>query len=298
MSVLKLPDDFVSVIFEKWLDMIDLTKVDTSFCCTENRKVFLPILSNLKQFSKPNYHPGCDTFDFLSWIGLRGVQLNFLSFSIRTFQNNYLWTSPVLTNNVSNLRFEDLQPRVKYSFPSKPPQMSPGMVEYKDDEVVAIVNSCPKLQFLRITNSLSFFKDDTMTKFSPSILAQLTELNISDDFNIAYPETVAAIGKFCRNLRRLELKVESCEEDIKEVVANNPHLVHINACLGGAYSGIAVCPFLQFLMDTRTNIRSLALRDYIKDKSIAMIGAFILHFLSTLESLSVVECMGFEHSHE
>jgi hypothetical protein len=107
---------------------------------------------------------------------------------------------------------------------------------------------------------------------------------------------VAAIGKFCRNLRRLELKVESCEEDIKEVVANNPHLVHINACLGGAYFGMAICPFLQFLMDTRTNIRSLALRDYIKDKSVAVVGAFILHFLSTLESLSLVECMGFEQS--
>ncbi len=115
---------------------------------------------------------------------------------------------------------------------------------------------------LNVTKSQNYSGDLTLEKIESCIFKQLTELTFVDSNKVRYTNTVAVIRKYCRNLTKLHLGVESNEEDITAIVNNNPHLVDIYVSLGGGYHGVSIVSFLEFLIATRSSIKSLSLHDY------------------------------------
>lgn len=126
-------------------------------------------------------------------------------------------------------------------------------------------------------------------------MAQLTEFVLVDNDNIPYAETVCTIGEHCRHLKFLQLNVRSDEKSITDIISANPELHDIRVSIGGAYSGVSIVSFLQFLINNRDAIKSLAMPDYlIRDNYMPTIRTFLASFLHSLESLWLIEAVRFK----
>ncbi len=160
-----LPDVLVNSVFQDWLNLVDLSKIDTASCNHTIREWYLLVFDSVRVPSVPWYSVPTGFYD---WVSLRKIKLKSLKVTLDTL-SRLVGPSPVCTDYVESIVFRH---------GDKARERHPlTYFEMASRQLALLVNSCLNLTCLNIATP----RPTVLTGFSRKILGQVTSLALSSD---------------------------------------------------------------------------------------------------------------------
>ncbi len=191
--VSRLPDAIICHIFQEWLNLVELAKFDTSFCCEIHRiwllSAIVPTLRQSETDLWVSEEDGIYSLSFYDWIVLRKLKLNAL------FLSTFFLNKPLLVGDTSNIQ----QVVLNNSLKSAP--------QHVTDNIVALISSCPMIKSLKIIDPfLAIFLSDILTL---PTLQSLRSLSIEIHKKAQLPVTLQVIEGYFAKLTTIDLQFGS-----------------------------------------------------------------------------------------
>ncbi len=212
-SLNSLPDALVNCVFQDWLNLIDLAKIDAALCNHTVRKWYQEVMLSLKVTYVP---PRLASKEFYDWISARKIKLKYLVVTLSTL-SHLVRPFPMSTDLVESIVFGHGEGKRQ----SHPPQF----YETTSHQLAQLCDSCPKLTSLQMATPMP----GALETFSSAILDRLTSLAISSDLTAhGYTTTMlSAIKEKCKNLISFTFNMNVSEMSIIELNDSLPSLVDV-----------------------------------------------------------------------
>lgn len=170
MLIVQLPDDILSQLISDFVDLKDLTTLDSSVTNSRCRQYFLTILSNKVQM----YANGSVNANKLSWISLRKIKLIHVCFDKNCF------------NDLDELIYFFDFSRIKSI-----------IIRFADKVAISVkmINQCTHLRLLKLNMMYSSDNPTFFSQIKPEILNQLTFIS-----ELFHSPELDVLSQHCRKL--------------------------------------------------------------------------------------------------
>ncbi len=269
-DITKLPSVVVLAVLSEWLTIENVVRTDTAFCGDSFRNWFLSILEFYYYgVDLGNYMCLCET-TFIRWVHLRKIKLTRLILDF-------------LSTGDGKCRYPLDLSKLDYLCINECDVNADISNETGTDNVIDIINTCPKLSALRLADN-DLWVNNRFHRISPAVCANLIQFDFSTIDKVQtdiYPTLAAR----CTQLRHLRCIFVGELEPLVEVFRSNPHMQSVDISLQQGDDA----PVLQALMQAYSSMVSVRVHQLSRssESSAALVKQLLAHFAGSIQLFEV-----------